>query len=346
MSDIRVLEIGKVPTDILEKMVFKRLGRARAEIPIGSRIGEDASLVDLGGEYLITTTDPITGAVEKSGWLAVKVALNDIGASGGEPVAILVTILLKEGSTEEDLRMIMDDIHAACLEENVQVAGGHSEVTPGIDHTLIIVTALGKTVGRKFLSSCGARPGDDIVVTKWVGMEGTSILARDFSPILSRVLTESEMKDAIDLLKDISVTKDGRLAASFGATAAHDATEGGVLGAIYEICKASSVGATVFSHEMPVLSVTRKICDFAGIDPLKLVSSGCLVVATPSGEEICRLYSKNGINAKVVGKITSEKPEVVCEGKTLPLEPPQGDELWRARAYFQKVLEKKIDFDS
>jgi len=327
------MEVGKIPPDLLERIVFNRTGAPRSEIRVRPGIGEDAAVIDLGNELLIATSDPITGARERAGWLAVKVALNDIGASGGEPLCILVTLLLAEGSTQEDLKAIMDDIHEACLEENVAVAGGHSEVTPGIPETLIVVTALGKASGRRFLTSRGAAPGEDIVVTKWAGMEGTSILVRDFLSVFSKVLEEQEVKEALDLLKMVSVTRDGRVAASVGASAAHDATEGGVLGAIYEICCASSVGASVWADEIPVLPVTLKVSEFAGIDPLKLVSSGCLVVTGADGNRISEGFAQMGINAKVVGKITSGKTELIRKGKRLPLEAPASDELWRARRY-------------
>lgn len=336
--DGRRLEAGKIPPAILQEVVFSRGGATRSEVVIAPAIGEDTSVLDLGGELLVTTTDPITGAQDRAGWLAVKVALNDVGASGAEPVAILVTLLLPEGSSLDDLRAVMDDVNAACLEENVAVAGGHTEVTPGLDRLVISITAFGKTRGRRVLSAGGAREGDDILVTKWAGMEGTSILVRDFREAFKGVLTGAEISEAEDLLWKVSVTRDGKLAAENGASACHDATEGGVLGAIYEMCEASGLGADVYADSIPVLPVTLKVAGFTGIDPLKLVSSGCLVVAAKDGLQLREVYRKNGLSAEVVGKMTSGGRIVTWRGEKAPLEPPCSDELWRARKRLNDLL--------
>lgn len=324
-----------MPPTVLEEVVFRRRGAARREVTVAPAIGEDAAVVDLGGELLIASTDPITGAANKAGWLAVKVALNDIGASGGEPVCVLVTLLLPEGASQEELKEIMDDIHAACGEENVAVAGGHTEVTPGLDRPILSVTALGKTRQRRVLRSSGCLSGDDIVVTKWAGMEGTSILARDFRGKVSAFLAEDEVSEAEALLSRISVVRDGAIAAENGAHGCHDATEGGVLGAIYEMCEASGTGVRVDADRVPVLPVTAAIAGRAGIDPLKLVSSGCLVVSHPEGGKLCEVYRRSGINAEVVGKMTSGGREVARGGRTTALEAPETDELWKAREFLK-----------
>ncbi len=319
---MNALPIGKVPPQILESLVFKRTGAVRKEVLLSPAIGEDTTVLDLGGELLVTTTDPITGAGEKAGWLAVKVALNDLGASGAEPVAVLVTLLMPAGTTVDDLRRIMDDVSLACSEENVAVAGGHSEVTPDLPRPIISITALGRSRGGRVLSAGGAKAGDDILVTKWAGMEGTSILVRDFREVFTKSLSAEEIGEAEDLIWKISVTQDGRIAAENGASGCHDATEGGVLGAIYEMCRASGLGAEVDVNRIPVLPVTRKVAQLTGIDPLKLVSSGCLVVAAKNGVTLREVYRKCGLQAEVVGKMTTG---------SISLEPPQSDELWRAR---------------
>lgn len=332
------LQAGKIPPEILREAVFSRGGAERAEVLRKPGIGEDTSVLDLGGDLLVATTDPITGAKDKAGWLAVKVALNDIGASGAEPVAIMVTLLLPVGSTINDLATIMEDIHAACLEESVSVAGGHTEVAPGLDRPIISITAFGRARGRRVLSAGAAKPGDDILVTKWAGMEGTSILVRDFREAFAGVLSLEEVREAEALLWRVSVTQDGRLASENGASACHDATEGGVLGAIYEMCEASGLGAEVWADSIPVLPVTAKVSEFTGIDPLKLVSSGCLVVASKCGRELREVYRKCGLSAEVVGKMTSGGRSMTRRGETASLGPPCSDELWRARERLDGLL--------
>ncbi|MGI6643550.1 MAG: AIR synthase family protein [Bacillota bacterium] len=331
----RVFDAGKLPLDTLKQVVFRRGGSKRPEVLVYPSIGEDTSVVDVGSELLVISTDPITGAQENAGWLGVKVALNDIGASGAEPICIMVTLLLPEGTIHDDFSAIIDDIHRACVEENVAIAGGHSEVTPGLSKPIISVTAVGKTVGRKVLRASGARPGDDIVMTKWAGMEGTAILAKDFRGVLQERIDLELLDQAEKLMAWVSVTKDGRIALLNGATGSHDATEGGVLGAIYEVCEASGTGARVDVQAIPVLRCTQEISRIAGIDPLRLVASGCLVITAPDGPSLCEAYRQNGINAQVVGKITSGDRCLVVSGELFPLESPKSDELWRARQFFE-----------
>lgn len=336
-SQDMILPAGKVPPEMLKSLVFKKTGAPRKEVLLAPSIGEDTSVLALGGELLVVTTDPITGAGDKAGWLAVKVALNDLGAAGAEPVAIMITLLMPEGSTVGTLTAIMDDIHAACTEENVAVAGGHTEVTPGLPRPVISVTALGRSRNGKVLSAGGAQEGDDILVTKWAGMEGTSVLVRDFPDKFRNVLTESEFKQASDLIWNVSVTRDGAIAAENGASGCHDATEGGVLGAIYEMCEASGLGVVVDAGRIPVLPVTAKVAEFTGIDPLKLISSGCLVISAKNGPALREVYRKYGLQAEVVGKMTVGNRTLRRNGQEMQLEPPVTDELWRARAYLSTL---------
>lgn len=340
MNASRRLSTGKIETALLSDVVFNRTGARRREVIVPPSIGEDSTVLDMGSELVVASIDPITAASRKQGWLAVKVALNDVAAKGAEPVAVLITILLPEGARLEDLEELVDEIHEACLEENVTVAGGHTEVTPGLEHPILAVAAVGKTKGRTVLRTSGATPGDDIVVTKWAGLEGTAVLLMDFPDKLAGLLQgqgndeNSLIAEGEKLFAMVSVTRDGMIAAEGGATACHDVTEGGVLGAIYEMCEASGSGAIVDAKAVPVLPITTQIASVAGIDPLKLTSSGCLVATHPDGNSLVKAYRQNGINAAVVGKIIAGKRRVVLrESGEEALNPPGTDHLWLARAF-------------
>lgn len=334
------MSTGKIEAALLSDVVFNRTGASRMEVIVPPSIGEDSTVLDMGSELVVASIDPITAASRKQGWLAVKVALNDVAAKGAEPVAVLITILLPEGARLEDLEELVDEIHEACLEENVTVAGGHTEVTPGLKHPILAVAAVGKTKGRTVLRTSGATPGDDIVVTKWAGLEGTAVLLMDFPDKLAGLLQgqgndeNSLIAEGEKLFAMVSVTRDGMIAAEGGATACHDVTEGGVLGAIYEMCEASGSGAIVDAKAIPVLPITTQIASVAGIDPLKLTSSGCLVATHPDGNSLVKAYRQNGINAAVVGKIIAGKRRVVLrESGEEALNPPGTDHLWLARAF-------------
>ena len=139
---------------------------------------------------------------------------------------------MPEGTESSALDKIMEDINRACLEENVSLTGGHTEVTSVVSQPVIIVTVLGKTKCKRFLKSSSAKPGDTLIMTKWAGMEGTAILAKDYGDVLEPLLGKEEIKEASSLFNQISVTRDGMIALENMASACHDATEGGILGAV------------------------------------------------------------------------------------------------------------------
>ncbi|HEY8342424.1 MAG TPA: AIR synthase family protein [Calditerricola sp.] len=334
-------DTGKLPPELLQRFVLQRTGTRRPEVRLGAALGEDAAALDLGGDLCVAASDPITGAGRQAGWLAVHVNCNDIAATGAEPVGILLTVLLPEGATAADLEDIMAGAEEAARETGCQIIGGHTEVTPGLPQALVIATALGRAPRDRLVSSGGARPGDEIILTKWAGLEGTAILAVDFPDELAvRGVDAATLESAARLGRWLSVLPEARIAASHGAHAMHDVTEGGVLGAVYELLHASSVtcgrelGCQLEAAAIPVRPETSAICAALGADPLRLIGSGALVVATDRGDALVEELAAAGIPAARIGRVTAGGGRWVAGagGERHPLEPPAGDELWRVRA--------------
>ncbi len=274
-------------------------------------------------------TDPITGASRNAGWLAVHVSCNDVASNGAEPVGVLVTLLLSPKSTEEELRGLMEEAHRAASELKIEVLGGHTEVTPDLTSTIISCTAVGKAPKSRYVVSSGARIGDYLVLTKSAGLEGTAILATDFEERLQGDLGADLLARAQAFRREVSVVPEGIAAAELGATAMHDATEGGVLGAIHELVFSAGLGVEVQADAVPVRDETRRICEFFHADPLKLISSGALLIACPDGEVMVEGLAKLGISASIVGRVTDNGRWVISEGRRHELEPSYRDELWR-----------------
>jgi hydrogenase expression/formation protein HypE len=323
------LPIGKVPPDLLDTLVYPHLGARRRDVLVHAQLGEDCAVIEFGDEAAVLTTDPITGAGPDLGWYAVFVATNDLAAAGADPVALVVTLLLAPHHAAEDLRRVMRDASAAAAQLGVEIAGGHSEVTGGIDRTIIVVTALGRVRRDRVLRSGGARPGDALLLTKGAGIEGTSILASALDERLRPVLGDAALARAYGYRDRISVLPEARAAADAGATAMHDVTEGGVLGAAYEIAAASGIGVHLDANRVPVLPETAAICDALGIDPLRLIGSGALLVATPDPRQTAAAIGGVGILAAEIGRFVPSGRLVTRGGVATPLVAPAGDELWR-----------------
>lgn len=322
---------GKVPAAVLEQAVYPHLGR-RADVLVHAHLGEDCAVVDFGDQVAVLTTDPITGASAYLGRYAMHVACNDLATSGAEPVALLLTLLLPAGTTEDDLARIMREAGETARHLRVEIVGGHTEVTPGIDRTIAVVTALGRAPHGAVISTAGARPGDRVLMTKTAGVEGTAILALDLADRLRGEVTAVVLQQARGFLERISVVPEGLVAARAGATAMHDVTEGGVLGGAWELAEAAGIGIEVRSAAIPIAPETAAICRVLDLDPLRLMSSGAMLIATPSVEETMTALRAAGVPAAEIGVMTAGERAVVHDGRRLPLLAPERDELWRVLA--------------
>jgi hydrogenase expression/formation protein HypE len=329
---------GKVPTEVLQKIVFKNLGAKRGDVVLSSSIGEDAAIVQAGNEVLAISSDPITGAEEWLGWLAVHVNANDSATRGVQPRWFNSIILLPKNSTTELVEKICTQMDKAARQLDVAIVGGHCEVTPGIDHPIVTGCAIGVAEDGKYVTSGGARIGDKIILTKGAGIEGTAILASDRRTELLGFFDKSFLDKAENFFKKISVVKDAITAfRTGGVSAMHDPTEGGVAGGLHELADAANVGFQVYEEKILVPEETRRICQHFDVDPLQLISSGSLLVVAEEAKtaEILGSLSRNGVQASMIGEVVETKQGrtlVTKAGEKTLLVRPASDHLWKALA--------------
>jgi len=330
------LHAGKIPTRILREIVFKHLGIKREDVILGPSIGEDGALVQVGDKVLVSSMDPITGAVNRIGWLAMNISANDVATFGVQPLFFSSCILLPEGSNERIVQIICDQIDKAAKELGIAVIGGHCEVTPGIEHPIVVGYSIGITERGRYVTSGGAKPGDQLILTKVIGIEGTAILASDRHEVLMPKLGSSILKNAEGFFDHISVVKEAVSAfETGGVTAMHDPTEGGVAGGIHELADASRVGVKVFEEKMSIAPETLKVCEFFKIDPLQLVSSGALLISAKadSTDKILERLTSNNVKASVIGEILHSPQDRILvrkDGSAVKLVRPVYDHLWLA----------------
>jgi hydrogenase expression/formation protein HypE len=329
---------GKVPTEILQKIVFKNLGAKRGDVVLSSSIGEDAAIVQAGNQVLAISSDPITGAEEWLGWLAVHVNANDIATRGVQPRWFNSIIMLPRNSTTELVEKICTQMDKAARQLDVAIVGGHCEVTPRIDHPIVTGCAIGVAEDGKYVTSGGARIGDKIILTKGAGIEGTAILASDRRQELLKIFDESFLNKAENFFEKISVVKDAITAfRTGGVSAMHDPTEGGVAGGLHELADAANVGFQVYGEKILVSDETRKICQHFDVDPLQLISSGSLLVVAEEAKtaEILSSLSRNGVQASMIGEVVAPvlgRTLVKKAGAETELVRPASDHLWKALA--------------
>ena len=323
------MKTGKLDPATLRRLVLDRLGVRRDDVVVHARLGEDAAAVQFGDEVCVLSSDPITGAGANAGWYAVHVACNDVAAMGARPVGVLATLLFPETSVEDDVARVMDDVHRAALELGIEVLGGHTEVAPGLSAPVVAMTAVGRARRDRLVTSGGARPGDALVLTKAAALEGTAILAADLGHVLKDRLDASTIERARALTTRLSVVPEGILAVELGAHALHDPTEGGVLGALWELAEASGTGYVVDAAAVPILDETRRVCAALGADPLRLISSGALLIACPDAERMIAGLAARDIPAARIGEIVEQERTLLVDGERQEVGPVVRDELWR-----------------
>ncbi|MBK1810450.1 AIR synthase family protein [Clostridium sp. YIM B02505] len=323
------MKSGKLNWDDLKGLINNNKSVKRDEVRVRNGVGEDCSVINFGEYECVISTDPITGAAENIGRLAVHVNCNDVASCGVDPMAILVTILAPENTTFEEINDVMKQIDEETSKINVEIIGGHTEITSAVNRIVVSCTVLGKCISGKAVSTAGAKVGDDIVVTKNLALEGTNIIVNDKIDKLKDVLTNEEIDEAKEYINKISVIIEGKVSGEFGVNSMHDITEGGVLGALWELADASNVGFKVYEDRMPITAVTKKVCKVFNIDPLKLISSGSMIITTKNGRELVKLLMKNGIKSTIIGNITNDKGILVKELEGEVIVPqPERDELF------------------
>ncbi|HEV8673317.1 MAG TPA: AIR synthase family protein [Methylomirabilota bacterium] len=329
------MPVGKLRGAFLAGL-FQKHVTLDERVVLGPRVGEDAAILDLGDRYLVATTDPITFVTDDLGWYALVVNANDIAVRGAVPRWFLVTCLLPEGhTTEGSVENLFGQLGAACRELGVSLVGGHTEVTHGLDRPLLIGTMLGEVAKDRLVTTGGARPGDALLLTKGVPVEGTSIIARvRAAELRARGYDEVWLERARGYLAKRSVVPEALLAVELAPIhAMHDPTEGGLATALWELADAAGVGLTVETGRIPILPEGRRLCAEFGLDPLGTIASGALLITLAPADAgvVMHACAREGIDCAFIGRVVAREAGVTLtkgrERRELPRFPQ--DEITR-----------------
>lgn len=328
----RTLPVGKLDPDLLSRLLEFQ-GWPDERVVLGPQIGEDAAVIDFGDRYLVAKTDPITFVTDEIGWYLVQVNANDLATTGAVPRWLLVTLLLPEGKTTPELAgQIFAQINAACRDLHIAVVGGHTEVTHGLDRPLAIGHMLGEVSRDRWVTTGGARAGDDIVLAKGIAIEGTSIIARVKSEELQqRGYPQDWIARARDYLYDpgISIVREAKLAVETCVVCAmHDPTEGGLATGLHELATAANVGVWVDGDAIPVWPECAALCAEFGLNPLGTIASGALLIALPHEQTATLLsaYQRANITCAVIGHVTAASEGLKLQSGAATIDLPRFDQ--------------------
>ncbi|MEE8346497.1 MAG: AIR synthase family protein [Dehalococcoidia bacterium] len=327
------MDIGKLPNELLARLLA-RIQPRDPRVLLGPAVGRDAAVIDTGGErLLVAKSDPITFASDHIGWYAVHVNANDVACMGARPAWFLATVLLPEEATEEQASQVFGQLLDACQMLEIELVGGHTEITYGLDRPIVVGAMLGEVERESLVQPAGAREGDALILTKGIAIEGTAVLAREAGDTLERLGVPPpaiERAQRYIFEPGISVVPDalaacGAVRTTGGVHAMHDPTEGGLATALYELAEASGLGVAVQEEAITVLPETQAICSAASLEPLGLLASGALLIAVADDDcgTVLAALRDAGIDASRIGSMAKQEAGVIMGGHTGSLTVPR-----------------------
>jgi len=336
-------EIGKIDKRLFDEIILPRTGKRSRKVLIGPAHGVDAAAIEISRDLvMVAAEDPTFGMpvlIPYFGWAVVHICASDVAVMGVRPMYMLISLLLPPGTSIDTLKTIWGQIHEECSRLGISIIGGHTGVYPGIAYPLnggCVVIGFGRRGDLR--PACNCRPGDALIITKGAAIEAAGILAHQAEDELRQALDPVTLEEAKGLLFQMSVVEDA-LTASRYCHAMHDATEGGVLNAVYEMSESSCVGVRVYEQKIPIPPAARRVCEYFGIDPLISISEGTLLISAPKRNvtKIITALLRRGISAEVIGEFTKSKKRVIIrsDGSEEDLRPVKVDPFWQA--YFSTL---------
>ena len=341
-------KIGKIDHKLFTEFLLPRLGKRDPSVIVPPRTGIDAGVVDIGnGNVLIIAEDPIFAVpkqpLDMFGWYTVHIGASDVAVMGVKPQYMTYSLLLPPETSDADFRTIVDSIHRTAVELGIAIVGGHTGYYPGFAAPTIGGITVFAIAGKDaYITPAGARPGNDVILTKGPAIETAGILSVLREADLQKNYPDTLIQNAKALCQQMTVVEDALTAmAAGGVTAMHDATEGGVIGGLFEIADASGVGMVIDEVRFVYPDEVRMVCESFGIDPVAAIAEGSLLVtADPaSSGKIIQALAQAGIPSSVIGTVTADFSTRTLkrrDGTIIPLAIPAQDPFWPV--FFESVV--------
>lgn len=335
-------KIGKIDVEMFTSFVLKRLGRKDPTVIVPPYTGIDAGVIDIGQDMvLIVAEDPIFSIpgqpLEMFGWYTVHIGASDVAVMGVRPRYMTYTLLMPPETSEGDFRTIVDSIDRTARELGIAIVGGHTGYYPGFAAPTIGGIAVFAVAGKdSYITPAGAKPGDELILTKGPAIETAGILSVLREKELLESYPPSLVEKAKALCLQMTVVKDALTAMKAGGvTAMHDATEGGVIGGLFEVANASRVGMEVDESLFIYPEEVRMVCEAFGIDPVSAIAEGSLLIAVrpASTRKVLAALNAAGIPASVIGRVIRDTGKRILrrwDGQAVPLAIPRQDPFWPA----------------
>ncbi len=324
------MKTGKLPVNAMKRSVLGQIRTKRSEVLSGAGMGEDCAIFSSGpeetaavcvqeavlrtaGAGAAAARQPVREADMALADLIVK-CVNNLAAGGARPVAVMIALLLPEAVREPEIRALMAEAEEKCAELSIEIAGGQTRITAAVSAPLATVTAYGAAAKGQDYSARAAAPGQDVVLSKWIGLEGTARIAQCRRGQLLERYPAWLVEEAASFGKYLSVLPEAEIALTHGVCAMHDASEGGIFGALWELAEGAGTGLTIDMRKLPLRQETVEVCECCGVNPYELLSGGCLIMATWDGPGLRQALEEARISAVIVGKVTDSHDRILLNG--------------------------------
>jgi len=325
------MKIGKVSESVLKRSILKQLHTKRTEIVSGAGVGADCAIFALSDACMQVSCMQETSVTEVSDVsVAIQKCANNLAVSGATLVAVMITLLLPEPVEESEIKALMAESEKACQTLNMQIAGGQTRITNGVKVPFLVITGYGKVKKEDCRTLKSAKPGQDIVISKWIGLEGTAFLVKKYGQKLKERYPAYLVEEAATFDRFLSIIPEAATAMKSGVCAMHDASEGGILAALWELAEGAGVGLTIDLKKLPIRQETVEVCEYLGANPYELMSGGSLIMTTEDGLGLVAALGAEGIPAVVVGKLTDSNDRIILnEDEVRYMDRPKQDEIYK-----------------
>ncbi len=325
------MRIGKIKENALKRSVLKLI-KTEYKDKVSAAVGADCAFSESNNIFSAVAT--VTEKICDCGYYAVMKAISSLVAQGIKPDHVVVNILLSADVEEPQLKKIVKDCIEACKAYGTVYAGGHTEVTAAVDRPVITATCVGtESEYSDKLYSAKPKAGQALVISKWIGLEGTAMIAGQKRQELATRYPEPFIDNAQEFKGYININAEAAVAMKSGVSAVHDISSGGVFAALWEMGERAGTGLKVNLTDIPIRQETVEICEYFEINPYELLSGGALLYATEDGDKLVKDLENAGIPATIVGYLQEGKDKILInEDESRFLDMPQSDEI-------HKVLE-------
>lgn len=326
------MKTGKLPENVLKRSVLRQIRKKRKEVLNGAGVGADCAIFSPAGEKIpavcmqegvVVTGESQSiqgkaldglGEIPLTMGALIQKCANNLAAGGARPAAVMITLLLPEGTEEPAVRALMAEAEEKCTELGMEIAGGQTRITGAVNAPVAAVTGYGLGFGENVVALRKAAPGQDVLVSKWIGLEGTALAARRSRAKLLNRYPAYLVEEAEGFDRYLSVIPEAGIALRAGVCAMHDASEGGILGALWELAEGAGVGLGIDMRKLPLRQETVEVCECCGLNPYELLSGGCLIMTTSDGPGLLAALEQENIPAALIGRVTEGKDRILING--------------------------------